>query len=101
MHNLSCILHHNSYLFQIPLTIGDISYRFSVNTNKENVLELAEKVCSENAGALGIAATDLEARCIAPVAKSLSEQVDLTLEQIVPVSARVNIRCMVKHYCFL
>ena len=69
------------------MTIGENTYRFSVNKNKENIRELAAQVCNENAAGLGITTVaDLESLCFEPVVASLSEQVDLTLEQVVEVS---------------
>jgi len=68
------------------LNIGENTYRFSVLKNKENIPSLAAQVCNENAASLGLTTTaDLEANCYHPVVQSLSEQVDLTLEQVIPV----------------
>ena len=68
------------------MTIGDNTYRFSILKNKENIPGLAAQVCNENAQVLGLAtAAELETQCYLPVVKSLGEQVDLTLEQVIPV----------------
>lgn len=75
----------------IPLTIGDVKYRFSISKNKENIRELAAQVCNENAAALSITTTaDLETLCVVPVVNSLSEQVDLTLAQVVPIDLNIG-----------